>query len=411
MLSEGAACLQIRYCHREGRNTCEYVFPEQDTSNARRDQREKAIEQSIRGATSRFHLQDTAYHMWIQRGLAIGLDTSYKWSGYSTPAADGVVQSGSGVSAPKKPLANPNARVVSHTIDIGRVAPKSVKSDDVEKLEDENEIGEDQCQLYATAPKDSDWKLGMLIQPNFGLIGSLLRINVTQFIEGTDQMTHWSQRRSSAVTLSYTRPRNFLEGRYVFVLVWFKTNVGYNILFDGNVFGMPEMLKLGPVWLLIIVIGLFFCIMVYGKFQCADIANDPIEELEFFVQLHNSRAQREHAGCSSSEISSLPLVEWKEFSSQVDNVKCTICLDDFDHRESVKQLPCGHPFHSHCIDTWLYRKRTCPLCLQHIKFASDVHRTELSDLSITTAGFGEEVPLTSGGFEEEVPLTRGEVAN
>lgn len=42
---------------------------------------------------------------------------------------------------------------------------------------------------------------------------------------------------------------------------------------------------------------------------------------------------------------------------------CSICLEDYATGDELRQLPCGHEFHSMCIDPWLtMRKRTCPLC-------------------------------------------------
>jgi hypothetical protein len=43
--------------------------------------------------------------------------------------------------------------------------------------------------------------------------------------------------------------------------------------------------------------------------------------------------------------------------------RCTICLDEtlLQPYESTT-LPCLHIFHTSCIDTWLYRHETCPLC-------------------------------------------------
>lgn len=42
---------------------------------------------------------------------------------------------------------------------------------------------------------------------------------------------------------------------------------------------------------------------------------------------------------------------------------CTICLSDFEMGESASKLPCGHFFHSDCVESWLTKSRnTCPLC-------------------------------------------------
>ncbi|CAM9493340.1 unnamed protein product [Scytosiphon promiscuus] len=43
-------------------------------------------------------------------------------------------------------------------------------------------------------------------------------------------------------------------------------------------------------------------------------------------------------------------------------VTCTICLASYEEEELIKVLPCGHDFHSGCLDSWLERKAVCPLC-------------------------------------------------
>ncbi|KAI9225837.1 MAG: hypothetical protein DHS80DRAFT_33322 [Piptocephalis tieghemiana] len=42
---------------------------------------------------------------------------------------------------------------------------------------------------------------------------------------------------------------------------------------------------------------------------------------------------------------------------------CSVCLDDFLVGDELRLLPCGHRFHSMCIDPWLLNKSSCcPLC-------------------------------------------------
>eukprot|EP00039_Didymoeca_costata_P020082 m.340003 g.340003 ORF g.340003 m.340003 type:complete len:194 (-) comp19076_c0_seq1:245-826(-) len=45
---------------------------------------------------------------------------------------------------------------------------------------------------------------------------------------------------------------------------------------------------------------------------------------------------------------------------------CTICLDDYEHGDVLRILPCRHFFHIQCIDKWAVestaRVRTCPMC-------------------------------------------------
>ena len=46
---------------------------------------------------------------------------------------------------------------------------------------------------------------------------------------------------------------------------------------------------------------------------------------------------------------------------------CAICLDLFEQSDLLRKLPCGHRFHSTCIDKWIATNTVCPLCKADIR--------------------------------------------
>lgn len=46
----------------------------------------------------------------------------------------------------------------------------------------------------------------------------------------------------------------------------------------------------------------------------------------------------------------------------LEDKKCSICLCEFENDEKIRFLPCLHRFHLECIDVWLKKHITCPLC-------------------------------------------------
>ena len=47
--------------------------------------------------------------------------------------------------------------------------------------------------------------------------------------------------------------------------------------------------------------------------------------------------------------------------------KCAICLEDCPAGSTVRVLlRCRHSFHSECVETWLRKSETCPLCRQSV---------------------------------------------
>ncbi|GKV43237.1 hypothetical protein SLEP1_g50552 [Rubroshorea leprosula] len=46
---------------------------------------------------------------------------------------------------------------------------------------------------------------------------------------------------------------------------------------------------------------------------------------------------------------------------------CTICLDSFKEGDKLTRLPCGHRFHSTCLNPWVRTCGDCPYCRRGIR--------------------------------------------
>ena len=78
----------------------------------------------------------------------------------------------------------------------------------------------------------------------------------------------------------------------------------------------------------------------------------------------------------SGIISSLPLIKYQPLGTGSTQV-CAICFEDFHADEDIKLLPCMHSYHGACIDAWLNRSHTCPMCNRDVTqaAAAGIHTT------------------------------------
>ncbi|KFK28266.1 hypothetical protein AALP_AA8G494600 [Arabis alpina] len=71
-------------------------------------------------------------------------------------------------------------------------------------------------------------------------------------------------------------------------------------------------------------------------------------------------------GLTGDSLDRIPKVRITDTSSG-ETVSCSVCLQDFQVGETVRSLPqCHHMFHLPCIDKWLRRHASCPLCRRHL---------------------------------------------
>ncbi|XP_055000728.1 E3 ubiquitin-protein ligase RNF6 [Sorex araneus] len=93
----------------------------------------------------------------------------------------------------------------------------------------------------------------------------------------------------------------------------------------------------------------------------------PILRLAHFFLLNEGDDDDRIRGLTKEQIDNLSTRNYEHNSMDGELGKiCSVCISDYVTGNKLRQLPCMHEFHIHCIDRWLSENCTCPICRQPV---------------------------------------------
>ncbi|XP_004386625.1 E3 ubiquitin-protein ligase RNF6 isoform X2 [Trichechus manatus latirostris] len=93
----------------------------------------------------------------------------------------------------------------------------------------------------------------------------------------------------------------------------------------------------------------------------------PILRLAHFFLLNEGDDDNRSRGLTKEQIDNLSTRNYEHSSIDSELSKiCSVCISDYVTGNKLRQLPCMHEFHIHCIDRWLSENCTCPICRQPV---------------------------------------------
>lgn len=84
--------------------------------------------------------------------------------------------------------------------------------------------------------------------------------------------------------------------------------------------------------------------------------------LVFLMALMAEEGQQRSNAAGAADIAALPTHTLAHTEALGNQTCCPVCIDDFKDGDDLKTLPCLHIYHNHCIDSWLERDNSCPVC-------------------------------------------------
>ncbi|XP_056342053.1 E3 ubiquitin-protein ligase RNF6 isoform X1 [Oenanthe melanoleuca] len=93
----------------------------------------------------------------------------------------------------------------------------------------------------------------------------------------------------------------------------------------------------------------------------------PILRLAHFFLLNEDDDDDRFRGLTKEQIDNLSTRNYGDVHTENEWSKtCSVCINEYATGNKLRQLPCMHEFHIHCIDRWLSENSTCPICRQPV---------------------------------------------
>lgn len=103
--------------------------------------------------------------------------------------------------------------------------------------------------------------------------------------------------------------------------------------------------------------------------------------------------EHQNDGLEPVLVAAIPTMKFNhEAFSSIEDAQCTICLAEYQEKEVLRIMPkCGHSFHLSCIDIWLRKQFTCPVCRLSVQDSIETKDIRSATLSTSQSLHGSEI--------------------
>lgn len=120
-----------------------------------------------------------------------------------------------------------------------------------------------------------------------------------------------------------------------------------------------------------LMFALTFILLIFAKVchhrQLLPLSGDPNNQLSTLM-----RSRSRFSGIDKTSIESLPFFRFSSLKGSKQGLECSICLSKFEDVEILRLLPkCKHAFHIDCIDHWLEKHSSCPICRNKVNIEDE----------------------------------------
>lgn len=108
-----------------------------------------------------------------------------------------------------------------------------------------------------------------------------------------------------------------------------------------------------------------FIVFVCTRLFCGRLRQFEARQMfEIHSRIDLELAAHQSNGLTPVVVAAIPTMKFnREAFSSMEDAQCTICLAEYQDKEVLRIMPkCGHSFHLSCIDVWLRKQSTCPVC-------------------------------------------------
>lgn len=122
------------------------------------------------------------------------------------------------------------------------------------------------------------------------------------------------------------------------------------------------------IGILTVMFLLTFVLLVYAKLCHRGATTIGDQENQQVL----TRSASRFSGVDKTVIESLPFFRFSSLKGSKEGLECAVCLSKFEDIEVLRLLPrCKHAFHIDCVDQWLEKHSSCPIC-RHKVSAEDL---------------------------------------